>query len=230
MQRSFRYYDLILGAFVAVLLCSNLIGPAKIVQLHLPFFGKVDFGAGILFFPLSYIFGDILTEVYGYARARRVVWTGFAALIFGSVMAAFVVALPAAPEWAHQKAFETVFGATWRVALASMLGFWAGELVNSYVLAKLKVRTQGRYLWLRTISSTLIGEGIDTLIFFPIALYGILPDALLASIMLTNYVIKCSWEILATPATYAIVDALKRVEGVDHYDRDTDFSPFHVGV
>ena len=221
----FKYYDLIMAAFVAVLLCSSFMGPSKVAEI-----GGIHFGAASLFFPISYIFGDILTEVYGYARARRVVWMGFAALIFGSIMAALVVALPAAPEWKHQAAFETVFGATWRVALASILGFWAGELVNSYVLAKLKIRTQGRFLWLRTISSTLIGEGIDTMIFFPIALYGILPDALLVSIMLTNYVIKCAWEILATPATYAIVSALKRVEGVDHYDRNTDFSPFVVNV
>ena len=223
--RQYRCYDLIMAAFVAVLLCSALVGPAKVAQI-----GGVQFGAATLFFPISYIFGDILTEVYGYARTRRVVWTGFAALLFASLTAALVVALPAAPQWAHQAAYETVFGATWRVALASLAGFWAGEFCNSYVLAKLKIRTSGRHLWLRTIASTIAGEAIDTLIFFPLALYGILPDALLASIMLTNYLLKCGWEILATPLTYAAVRVLKRVEQEDYYDRQTDFNPFHVRV
>jgi len=221
--RSYRYYDLIMAAFVAVLLCSNLIGPAKVAQLW-----NVQFGAATLFFPISYIFGDILTEVYGYARARRVVWMGFAAMIFASLMAAVVVALPAAAQWPHQAAYETVFGATWRVAAASLAGFWAGELCNAYVLAKLKIKTAGRHLWLRTIGSTLVGEGVDTLIFFPIALYGLLPDGLLASIMLTNYALKCAWEILATPLTYVAVRALKRAEQEDYYDRQTNFNPFHV--
>ncbi|HEY4372289.1 MAG TPA: queuosine precursor transporter [Burkholderiales bacterium] len=210
-----------MAAFVAVLLCSNLIGPAKVAQV-----GGVQFGAATLFFPISYIFGDILTEVYGYARARRVVWMGFAAMIFASVMAALVVALPPAPQWPHQAAYETVFGATWRVAIASLAGFWAGEFCNSYVLARLKVQMAGRHLWLRLIGSTLVGEGVDTLIFFPLALYGLLPDGLLASIMLTNYVLKCAWEILATPLTYKVVEALKRAENEDYYDRQTNFNPF----
>lgn len=220
---SYRYYDFIMAAFVAVLLCSNLIGPAKVAQV-----GGVQFGAATLFFPISYIFGDILTEVYGYARARRVVWMGLGAMLFASAMAAIVVALPAAPQWPHQAAYETVFGATWRVAAASLAGFWAGEFCNAYVLARLKVKTAGRHLWLRLIGSTLVGEGIDTLIFFPLALYGILPDGLLASIMLTNYVLKCAWEVLATPLTYAVVRALKRAENQDFYDRNTNFNPFHL--
>ena len=224
-KRNYRYYDLIMAAFVAVLLCSNLIGPGKVAQLW-----GVQFGAATLFFPISYVFGDILTEVYGYARARRVVWMGFAAMVFASSMAAIVVALPAAPQWPHQAAYETVFGSAWRVACASLLGFWAGELCNSYVLAKLKLKTAGKHLWLRTIGSTLIGEGIDTLLFFPVALYGILPDALLASIMLTNYVLKCGWEIAATPLTYIIVGFLKRAEQEDYYDRRTNFNPFRVRV
>ena len=224
-QRPLRYYDLVMAAFVAVLLCSNLVGPAKVAELY-----GVQFGAATLFFPLSYVFGDILTEVYGYARARRVVWMGFAAMVFASAMAAIVVALPAAPQWAHQAAYETVFGAAWRVALASLLGFWTGELCNSFVLAKLKVRMAGRHLWVRTIGSTLIGEGVDTLIFFPVALYGILPDSLLASIMLTNYILKCSWEVLATPLTYVAVRWLKRAEQEDHYDHHTNFNPFRVKV
>jgi uncharacterized integral membrane protein (TIGR00697 family) len=223
--RSYRYYDLIMAGFVAVLLCSNLVGPAKVAQV-----AGVQFGAATLFFPISYIFGDILTEVYGYARARRVVWMGFAAMVFASLMAAIVVGLPPAPQWPHQAAYEAVFGAAWRVAAASLLGFWAGELCNSFVLAKLKVATAGKHLWLRTIGSTLIGEGVDTLIFFPVALYGILPDGLLASIMLTNYVLKCGWEILATPLTYVIVARLKKLEAEDYYDRDTNFNPFRVKV
>jgi uncharacterized integral membrane protein (TIGR00697 family) len=223
--RNFHYYDLIMAGFVAVLLCSNLVGPAKVAQI-----GGVQFGAATLFFPISYIFGDILTEVYGYARARRVVWMGFAAMLFASAVAALVVALPAAPQWPHQAAYETVFGAAWRVAIASLLGFWAGELCNSFVLAKLKIKTGGRYLWVRTIGSTLIGEVVDTLIFFPVALYGILPDGLLASIMLTNYVLKCGWEVLATPLTYVAVRWLKRAEQVDHYDTHTNFNPFRVKV
>ena len=224
-SRSPQYYDLIMAAFVAVLLCASFMGPAKVADV-----GGIHFGAATLFFPLSYLFGDILTEVYGYARARRVVWAGFAALLFGSLAAAIIVALPPAQNWPHQAAYETVFGATWRVALASMLGFWAGEFCNAYVLAKLKIKTAGRHLWLRTIGSTLVGEGIDTLIFFPVALYGILPDGLLVSIMLTNYVIKCGWEILATPLTYTVVGALKRAEGQDYFDDQTNFSPFVVRV
>lgn len=218
---AFKFYDLIMAAFVAVLLCSDLIGPSKVAQI-----GGVQFGAATLFFPISYVFGDILTEVYGYARARRVVWMGFGALLFASLAALLVLRLPAAPQWPHQAAYETVFGATWRIALASLAGFWAGEFSNAYVMAKLKVKTAGRHLWLRTIGSTLVGEAVDTLIFFPVALYGILPDGLLASIMLTNYVIKCGWEVLATPLTYWVVGVLKRAEGVDHFDRQTDFNPF----
>lgn len=224
-SRGYQYYDLIMAAFVAVLLCASFMGPSKVADI-----GGIHFGAATLFFPLSYLFGDILTEVYGYARARRVVWMGFAALLFGSVAATIIVALPPAQNWPHQAAYETVFGATWRVALASMLGFWAGEFCNAYVLAKLKIKTQGRYLWLRTITSTLVGEGIDTLIFFPIALYGILPNSLLISIMMTNYVIKCGWEILATPVTYFVVGVLKRAEGQDIFDDKTNFSPFAVRV
>ena len=171
MQRSFRYYDLILGAFVAVLLCSNLIGPAKIVQLHLPFFGKVDFGAGILFFPLSYIFGDILTEVYGYALARRVIWSGFAAMLFATVMTWVVLAMPASPDATFnaqlQPALETCFGGGWRIALGSIIAFFVGDFLNSFVLAKMKVSMGGKHPWARFIGSTVVGQGVDSLIFYP---------------------------------------------------------------
>ena len=153
-QPGYRYYDLVMAAFVAVLLCSNLIGPAKIAQADFPLLGAISFGAGVLFFPISYVFGDILTEVYGYARARKVIWAGFGALLFASFMSAIVVALPPAPGWQNQSAYEIAFGSTWRIALASLIAFWFGEFVNSFVLAKMKIATAGRWLWTRTIGST----------------------------------------------------------------------------
>jgi uncharacterized integral membrane protein (TIGR00697 family) len=208
---------------VTVLLCANLIGPAKVARI-----GPVTFGAGVLFFPISYIFGDILTEVYGYARARRVVWSGFAALAFASFMAAVVLAFPPAPGWPHQAAYETVFGSTWRIVLASLVAFWAGELCNSYVLAKMKVATEGRWLAARTIGSTIVGEGVDSLIFYNVAFYGTWPAEQLLTVMASNYAIKVGWETLATPLTYRIVAALKRAEHVDWYDRHTDFNPFRL--
>ncbi|MDB5809922.1 MAG: hypothetical protein JWN94_2044, partial [Betaproteobacteria bacterium] len=164
-NRSFRYYDLVMAAFVTVLVCSNLIGPAKIAQLDVPLLGIITFGAGVLFFPISYVFGDILTEVYGYARSRRVIWTGFAALTFASMMAWIIVQLPPAPFWNNQAAYETAFGSTWRIAAASLVAFASGEFVNSFVLAKMKIATAGRWLWTRTIGSTIFGEGVDSLIF-----------------------------------------------------------------
>src|SRR5437016_10664400 len=172
MQRSYRYYEFVMAAFVTILICSNLIGPAKIAQLDLPLVGAVSFGAGVLFFPISYVFGDVLTEVYGYARARRVVWSGFGALIFASFMSWAVLAFPPSPEWHDQDAFEAVFGGTPRIALASLVAYWAGEFCNSYVLARMKVRSEGRHLWMRTIGSTIAGEGVDSLIFYPLAFLG----------------------------------------------------------
>ena len=225
-KRQYRYYDLVMAAFVTVLLCANLIGPAKITQLELPLIGMVTFGAGVLFFPISYIFGDILTEVYGYARARKVVWAGFAALIFASFMSWAVVSFPPAAGWGNQAAYEAVYGQVPRIVLASLVAFWAGELVNSYVLAKMKLATKGRFLWMRTIGSTLAGEALDSMIFYTIAFYGVWSNDLLLTVMATNYLIKCGWEALATPITYRIVNWLKRVEHEDYYDRDTDFNPF----
>jgi len=210
-----------MASFVTVLLCADLIGPGKIAKI-----GPIEFGAGVLFFPISYIFGDVLTEVYGYARARRVVWSGFAALAFASFMAAIVVWFPPAPDWPHQAAYETVFGGTWRIVLGSLLAFWAGEFCNSYVLAKMKVRTDGKYLWTRTIGSTIVGEGVDSMIFYPVAFLGIWNIHQVFAVMATNYCIKCGWEALATPITYRVVAFLKRVENEDYYDRDTDFNPF----
>ena len=227
-HRQYRYYEFVMAAFVTVLVCSNLIGPAKIAQVNLPLFGAVSFGAGILFFPISYVFGDILTEVYGYARSRRVIWAGFGGLAFASFMAWVVVALPPAPFWQNQPAYEIAFGSAPRIALASLVAFVCGEFVNSYVLAKMKIWTSGRWLWTRTIGSTIFGEGVDSLLFYPLAFYGggLIPDERLPGIMLVQFLGKVGIEILFTPVTYKLVAALKRAEHEDYYDRHTDFNPF----
>ena len=227
-RRAYRYYDLVMVAFVTVLVCSNLIGPAKIAQLDLPLLGTLTFGAGVLFFPISYVFGDILTEVYGYARSRRVIWSGFAALAFAALMAWVIVRLPPAPFWSNQPAYEIAFGSTWRIALASLIAFLCGEFVNSFVLAKMKIRTAGRWLWTRTIGSTIAGEGVDSALFYPLAFYGtgIIPDDKLPFVMLAQFVAKVGVEVVFTPLTYKIVAWLKRAEHEDYYDRDTDFNPF----
>jgi uncharacterized integral membrane protein (TIGR00697 family) len=231
-RREYKYYEFVMAAFVTILICSNLIGPAKIAQLDLPVFGTVIFGAGVLFFPISYVFGDVLTEVYGYARSRRVIWSGFAALAFAAFMAWVVVQLPPAASWKNQAAYEVAFGSTWRIALASMLAYFCGEFVNSFVLAKMKIAMQGRHLWMRTIGSTLFGEGVDSLLFYPLAFYhsGIIPDELLPAVMLAQFVGKVGVEVLFTPLTYAIVGWLKRAENEDFYDRDTRFTPFSLKV
>ena len=228
--RQFRYYELVMAAFVTVLICSNLIGPAKIAQISLPLLGVVTFGAGVLFFPISYVFGDILTEVYGYARARKVIWAGFAGLGFASFMAAGVVALPPAPFWNNQPAYEIAFGSTWRIVLASMFAYFCGEFVNSYVLAKMKIITAGKWLWTRTIGSTIFGEAVDSALFYPLAFYGagIIPDDKLPLVMLSQFLIKVGVEVGFTPITYKVVNALKRAEHEDYYDRDTEFTPFSL--
>lgn len=227
-QRSYRYYEFVMAAFVTVLICSNLIGPAKIAQVELPVLGAIIFGAGAMFFPISYVFGDILTEVYGYARARRVIWAGFAGLGFASFMAAVVVALPPAPFWKHQAAYEVAFGSTWRIVAASMIAYFCGEFVNSYVLAKMKIRTAGKWLWTRTIGSTLAGEAVDSALFYPLAFYGsgIIPNEKLPLVMFAQFVAKVSVEVIFTPVTYKVVGFLKRAEREDYYDRRTDFNPF----
>ncbi|MBS0515535.1 MAG: queuosine precursor transporter [Proteobacteria bacterium] len=224
--RTYRYYDFILGAFVCVLLCSNLIGPAKVATAHLPLIGDFSFGAGVLFFPISYVFGDILTEVYGYARARRVIWSGLTALVFASVMATVVVKLPPAAGWHGQEAYESIFGQTPRIVFASITAFFLGEFVNSYTLAKMKLWTNGNALWSRIIGSTIAGEGVDCLVFYPIAFFGVWETRLVLSVMVSNYVMKVVWEILATPLTYRLIAALKRAENEDYYDRNTQFTPF----
>ena len=226
--RAYRYYEFVMAAFVTVLICSNLIGPAKIAQIELPLIGAFAFGAGVLFFPISYVFGDILTEVYGYARARRVIWAGFAGLGFASFMAAVVVALPPAPFWQHQAAYEVAFGSTWRIVSASMIAYFCGEFVNSFVLAKMKILTSGRWLWTRTIGSTIAGEAVDSALFYPLALYGsgIIPDEKLPLVMFAQFVAKVGVEVVFTPVTYKVVGFLKRAEHEDYYDRRTDFNPF----
>jgi hypothetical protein len=225
VRRTYRYYDLVMAAFVTVLLCSNLIGAAKATQVGLlgrPF----TFTAGVLFFPISYIFGDILTEVYGYARARRVVWAGFAAQVFAALMSAVVIAFPPAPGWTGQASLEAVFGGTPRIVAASLVAYFCGEFCNSYVLAKMKLRTEGRFLWMRTIGSTIVGEGVDSLIFYPLAFWGLWPAALVVGVMLGNYTLKVAWEVVNTPITYRVVAFLKRAESEDYFDRHTRFTPF----
>jgi uncharacterized integral membrane protein (TIGR00697 family) len=232
-RRSYQYYDFVMAAFVTVLLCSNFIGAAKQATVDLPLLGPTTFGAGVLFFPISYIFGDILTEVYGYGRDRRVVWVGFAALAFASFMAWVVVSLPPASTdfmKSYQASLEAVFGNSWRIALGSMIAFWAGSFSNSYVLAKMKIWTQGKWLWTRTIGSTLVGELVDSALFYFIAFYGIWASADVLKIAIAQYVLKTLWEIVMTPVTYRIVGALKRAENEDYFDRGTDFTPFRLKV
>ena len=228
MQKQYKYYDFIMAAFAVVLVCSNLIGPGKITQINAPIVGTLTFGAGIMFFPISFIFGDILTEVYGYAASRRVIWAGFVGLAFASLMAWVIVSLPPAPEWHDQAAYQSVFGSTGRIALASLLAFVVGEFVNSFVLAKMKILTQGRWLWSRTIGSTIFGEAVDSILFFPLAFYGSgeFPDAMLPKIIVAQFSAKVLVEVAFTPFMYKIVAFLKRAENEDYYDTKTDFSPF----
>jgi uncharacterized integral membrane protein (TIGR00697 family) len=227
--RGYKYLDLVTAAFVTVLLCSNLIGPGKSCLITLFGFSLV-FGAGNLFFPISYIFDDVLTEVYGYAKARKVIWAGFGAMVFATVMAWVVIHLPADPgepfNLKMQPALETLFGATWRIVVASMVAFWAGDFANSYVLAKMKILTNGRWLWTRTIGSTVVGEGLDSLIFYPIAFAGLWTTHTLISVVIFNWFFKVMMEVVMTPVTYAVVGWLKRAEHEDYYDVGTDFNPF----
>lgn len=252
---TFRYYDFVMAAFVAILLLSNIIGAAKLTFVEVDWWpagwwpaadGTFIYGAGILFFPLGYVIGDILTEIYGFARARRVIWTGFAAMIFLAFMSYVVVSLPAFDGWECaasgsmemkaapgsvpgsicQQTYESVFGSTWRIVLASIVAFWAGEFVNSFVMAKMKVWTKGKALWTRTIGSTVVGQGVDSLIFYPIAFYGIWTTEAVITVMITNWLLKVVWEAALTPVTYLVVGKLKKAEGVDLFDIETDFSPF----
>ena len=227
--RQFRYFDFVMAAFVAILLLSNVIGAAKPAAVSINGEEWV-FGAGILFFPLGYVIGDVLTEVYGYARARRVIWAGFVALIFMAFMSWVVVSLPPAAGWEGQAAYESVFGQVWRIVIASITAFWVGEFVNSYVMARMKVWTQGKHLWSRTIGSTVFGQGVDSLIFYPLAFWGVWENDVVVTVMITNWLLKVLWEAVLTPVTYAVVSWLKAREGVDIFDDGTDFSPFRATI
>jgi uncharacterized integral membrane protein (TIGR00697 family) len=230
--RAYRFYDVLLGASVAVLLCSNLIGPGKTVSLHLPGVGSVSFGAGNIFFPISYIFGDVFTEVYGYSRARKAIWLGFSTMTFAALMSVVVIHLPADPDEPFnrtlQPAIEIVFGNTWRITLASLTAYWAGDFVNSFVLARMKLWTEGRHLWTRTVGSTIAGQLVDSCIFYPLSFYGIWQSSTLAQIVLHNWLFKVFVEVALTPVTYWVVGQLKHAENEDYFDRETNFSPFAV--
>lgn len=230
MIKQYRYYDLIMAAFVCVLVCSNLIGPAKVTQIDAPLLGTLTFGAGVLFFPISFIFGDILTEVYGYAASRRVIWAGFAGLAFASVMAWMIVALPPAPFWQNQHEYEVAFGSTWRIALAGLVAFAVGEFVNSYIMTKMKIISAGKHLWQRTITSTVFGEAVDTVMFVPLAFWntGIIPNDKIPLVTGAQIIAKILVEVAFTPLVYWIVAFLKRAENEDYYDRHTDFNPFKL--
>lgn len=225
--RHYRYYSLMMAGFVTVLLCSNLIGPGKTCVIL-----GITFGAGTVFFPLSYIFGDVLTEVYGYARARKVIWAGFGAMLFATLMGFVVINMPADPNEPFnavlQPSLEIVFGNTWRIVLGSMLAFWAGDFVNSYVLARMKVLTRGRHLWSRTIGSTVVGQAVDSALFFPIAFLGIWETGTLLEVIAFNWAFKVGVEVALTPLTYLVVNRLKRAEQEDYYDEHTDFTPFSL--
>lgn len=226
----FRFYDFLMAATCVVIVCSNIIGAGKVATL-----GGFSFGAGVLFFPLSYVAGDVLTEVYGYARARRVIWAGFASAAFAAIMAAFITWIPPSPDWnvdiggvSKQEAFALNFGQAPRIVAASCFAIWAGEMTNSFVMAKMKLASGGKSLWQRTIGSTAVGQGVDTLIFYPLAFSGIWSLDLILKVMATNYFLKVAWEAALTPVTYRIVGFLKRAEGVDVYDKETDFTPFSL--
>jgi len=221
--RRFKYYDLFVNTFVVVLLISNLVA-SKICA-----FGPLRLSGAQLLFPVTYIFGDIFTEVYGYSGSRRAIWIGFLALFLLTALGLIIVALPPAPEWGDQEAFVKVFGFLPRLAVASLVAYWAGEFANSFVLAKLKLLTKGRFLWTRTIGSTVVGQAVDTALVMIIAFGGSLTPALIRDLILSGYLAKVVYEAAATPATYAIVGFLKRKEAVDVFDYETDFNPFHGG-
>jgi queuosine precursor transporter len=234
-EKQYKYFDIIMALFCVVLVVSNIASSAKIVDWGVSFLGlPLAFDAGTLLFPVSYIFGDILTEVYGYRRSRKVIWTGFATLALSSLVFWLVSIMPGEALWqkyAGDTAYRAILGgmSTGGIVLASLAGFWAGEFSNSFVLAKLKIWTEGKFLWVRTIGSTLVGELVDTLAFIMVAsIFGVFPWTLFATLLVSNYIFKVSIEVIMTPATYAVVRWLKRVEHEDYYDRGTDFNPFKV--
>lgn len=221
MTQRFRLLDILISAFVAILLVSNLIGP-KICAI-----GPFRISGAQLLFPITYIFGDIFTEVYGYAASRRAIWSGFFASALLSVMGIIAVALPPAPDWQGQQAFAFVFGFVPRMVVASLIAYWCGEFANSFVMARMKVSTGGRHLWMRTIGSTVVGQAVDTAVVMVLAFGGTLAPSLIANLIVSGYLGKVLYEAAATPLTYLVVNTLKRIEGVEIFDRDTDFNPFH---
>lgn len=232
-MKQYRFFDLIMAVFVTVLVVSNIASSAKIVDWGFDLFDvPLAFDAGTILFPISYIFGDILTEVYGYKRSRRVIWAGFACLALSALIFWIVRAMPGEATWqdyAGDEAYNAILGgmSTGGIVLASLSGYWTGEFTNSFTLAKMKILTNGRWLWMRTIGSTLVGELVDTVMFVVVAsAFGVFPWSLFLTLTLTNYLFKCGVEALMTPVTYVVVNALKRVENEDYYDRGTNFNPF----
>ena len=235
MKKQYRFFDLIMAVFVTVLVISNIASSAKIVDWGTSLFGvRMAFDAGTILFPVSYIFGDVLTEVYGYKRSRRVIWAGFACLALSAVIFWIVSLMPGEATWqgyAGDNAYKAILGgmSSGGIVLASLAGYWTGEFTNSFILAKMKVLTNGRWLWARTIGSTVFGELVDTVMFVVVAsAFGVFPWSLFLTLTVTNYLFKCGVEALMTPITYVVVGALKRAEGEDYYDRDTNFNPFVV--
>lgn len=220
--RHFRYYDVLVSAFVAVLLISNIVAP-KFIAL-----GWLRFSGAQLLFPITYIFGDIFTEVYGYAGSRRAIWNGFFASGLLTIISVIVVALPPAPEWRNQAAYEAVLGVYPRIVVASLIAYWAGEFTNSFVMAKMKVKSGGKRLWMRTIGSTAAGQAVDTVLVMVIAFGGTISWVALVTVMVSGYISKVVYEAAMTPVTYLVVNWLKRAEGVDVMDTNTDFTPFKV--
>jgi uncharacterized integral membrane protein (TIGR00697 family) len=234
-NKTYRYFDIILGLFIAVLLISNVASSAKIIDLGFNILGvPMAFDAGTLLFPISYVFGDILTEVYGYQRSRRVIWMGFAALALASLTFWLISILPGESTWqgyAGDAAYSAILGgmSTGGIVFGSLAGFWLGEFSNSFVLAKMKILTNGRWLWTRTIGSTIVGELVDTVAFVTVAsAFGVFPWSLFLTLTVANYLFKVFVEAVMTPLTYLVVRALKQSEHEDYYDRETDFNPFVV--
>lgn len=222
-QPQLRLFDILVGLFITVLILS------QIMAQKLFLFNGIAFTTAIIVFPVSYIIGDVLTEVYGYARARRVIWLGFFATVLMVVFLEIAIQLPPAPNWQNQTAFETILAQVPRTVLASLLAYLGGEFVNSYVLAKLKVLTGGRHLWLRTIGSTVVGQAVDTTVFVVVAFWWILPEIVILEIIWSAYLFKVAYEAAATPLTYLVVGWVKKREGIDVFDKDTEFSPFKLG-
>jgi uncharacterized integral membrane protein (TIGR00697 family) len=218
--RQFRYYDLLVHIFVVLLLISNLVGQ------KISAFGPFRVSGAQLLFPITYIFGDVFTEVYGYGASRRAIWIGFFASALLAAMGLFTVWLPPAPDWHGQEAFRTVFDFVPRLVAASLIAYWCGEFTNSFVLAKMKLWTGGKYLWTRTVGSTVAGQAVDTTVVMILAFGGSLTPSLIVNLIVSGYLFKVTYEVLATPVTYAIVNFLKRNEGVDTFDRATNFNPF----